>query len=238
MSSFKIYHQNQGEKFFTEIFNQELANKKMLVHFHGFPGNNRLKELIPILKDNEISVAEANFRGDPNCEGHFSFLGSISDSKIILNDLKNKFPSSQIIPLGFSVGGFYLLNALPTINFISKIILLAPLVNCKLLLNQSLFKKLWPLAKQTLKLKTEDFYQKEVQQCLKNCHIDHLIKTHSQELDLIASENDNIIPKEDLLHFYKNISTPKKFFNLKNAKHNPIQNLPDLAKIIQKNFQV
>lgn len=102
----------------TKLYYREfLANtpEKILLCIHGLGGHSGdFVELGEKLKENNVSVFALDLRGhglsQKENENYFSFQNILSDINLMINFLKEKYPSLPLYLLGESMGGIAVLN--------------------------------------------------------------------------------------------------------------------------------
>lgn len=202
---------------------------------HGFPGNNRLSKLASSLK-NKL-VVEINYRGDKNCEGKFSFLGSITDiiSTVINYIKKTKYKDMPITALGYSMGGFYVLYAIrgrPTL--FSDMILLNPVVDTEALFsNKLLMEELWESARDILSLEDPSFYDLEITLINEKLNPMNFASELKIPISVVQSTADEVLSPEIVERFYRQLNCQKKLFKIPGGKHDLGGNEEQLLKAIR-----
>lgn len=154
---------------------------------HGFPGGNRL----PGLRPDGVAVAELDYRGDPEREGTFSFLGCIDDAMEAAEHLRKRYRT--LIALGYSAGGLYVLNAARRHSgLFDRIVLLNPVVDARVFLDRTLMDALWESARKTLRLKDLESYDGEIELLIER-HNPMQFADEMDNLTIVQSTDDEIL---------------------------------------------
>ena len=207
---------------------------EIILFCHGFPGNSRLPELAPSLKNR--LVVEINYKGDKGCEGKFSFLGSITDviSTVTNYIRKTKYRNVPITALGYSMGSFYTLYATrgkPTL--FNKVILLNPVVDTKALFsNELLMEELWESARNILSLEVPLFYKMEIELINRDLNPMDFASKLKIPISIVQSTDDEVLSPEIAEEFYHKLNCEKKFFKIPGGKHDLKGNEKQLLKAI------
>lgn len=195
--------------------------EKILLFCHGFPGTNRLTKLTQALENEPISVVEINYRGDKKSGGKFSFSGSIDDIKSVATHLKDEYGCRKVDALGYSMGGFYVVNILKDEpNMFDKAILLNPVVDTQAFFsNKPLMDELWMYANNILSLKKPEFYEKEIKLVNEEFNPMNFAYELKTPIDIVQSTADEVLSPETAKKFYSLLNCKKNYFEVPNAKH-------------------
>jgi predicted alpha/beta-fold hydrolase len=125
------------DKDFIDIDYYDYDNRRTAILCHGLEGNSQkpyIKGMVNILIDNGFNCVAWNFRGcsgKSNNHAYSYHSGATEDLKLIIKNTREKFPSTEIFLVGFSLGGNLILKYLgenPKNSFIKKAVAIsAPL---------------------------------------------------------------------------------------------------------------
>lgn len=193
---------------------------KIVLFCHGFPGTDRLSRLKNMVDVETLAIAEMNYRGDRNCEGFFSFLGSMADIHAVALHLKKTY-HKPIRAFGLSMGGFYCANlAFRYPELFSDVVLLNAVVNpADLFGNHLLMKELWEVASQMLTLRTQQEYTKEIAEILSAYNPMQFAGVIRCPVRVVQASGDDITPPEFAREFYDKLSCHKTYHEIPNAGH-------------------
>ncbi len=185
----------EESKFFVKCWNYEYCKEKILLFAHGFPGTNRLPQLIPYLRKKEIAWAEINYQGDRGTKGFFSFIGSIEDIIKATYFAREKFNPRKVYILGYSYGGFCTLNIIKNHpSLYDRVILLNPVLNAQFFRDHPIMPVLWDEAKKILSLQDEKIYRKEIEDMIQNYNPLSFKEKLSDPYFLLQSTKDTLCP--------------------------------------------
>ena len=208
--------------------------KKVLLFCHGFPGTNRLPELASSL-EHEL-VVEVNYRGDENCGGNFSFLGSIDDVTTTVDYIRNRYGQHMsVTALGYSMGGFYAANAMKNQpSLFNEVILLNPVVDTKTFSpNELLMEELWLYAGGILSLEKPLFYDEEIKLINESLNPMDFASELKIPISVVQSTDDEVLLPETAEDFYYLLNCKKRLFQIPNAKHDLEGNEEQLIQAIR-----
>jgi len=194
--------------------------REVLLFCHGFPGTNRLPKLALSLK--RKLVAEVNYKGDKNCGGNFSFLGSMENIITTVDYIRNRYGQHlPITALGYSMGGFYVTNVMrDKPSLFDKVILLNPVVDTKAFFSDKLLmEELWSYAEDTLSLEDCLFYNKEIKLINGSLNPMDFASELKVPISIIQSTDDEVLLPEITKRFYRLLDCEKNYLKIPKAKH-------------------
>ena len=211
-----------GLKVVNKVYGDLATAQKILLFCHGFPGTNRLPGLVPSVCKDNLAVVEASYRGDKESEGEFSFLNTIKDIQTTATQIR-RISKATLYGLGYSMGGFYVLNAIREMpSLFDGIILLCPIADSnELFSNQSLMKEYWSLAKEILTLKPKPFYYEEIKEINRNYNPINFASLLKTSLYVVQSTEDDVISFQTVKNFYDTLYCGKEFIEIPGLNHFP-----------------
>ncbi|MFA5134631.1 MAG: alpha/beta fold hydrolase [Patescibacteria group bacterium] len=208
------------------------ALKGIVLFCHGFPGGNRLDTLAKPLNEHEITLIEANYRGDPECGGKFSFFGSLDDIKTLTHAIKKQYPVVPITILGFSMGGFFtccLARDYP--DLFNKIVLLNPLLDVSFTKTE-IMQRLWIEAHEALQLYDQNLYRDETERMFHEANPIDFVPELKPKIHMVISTNDEVLPPATAQRFYDRLPNKGKFTWIQGAEHSVSGDEPEIINAL------
>lgn len=222
-----------GDKIKEFLYYPKGDFKEVLLFCHGFPGTNRLPELVSSLEHK--LVVEMNYKGDKNCGGNFSFLSSIDDIITTIKYIRSRY--GQRIPitaLGYSMGGFYVANVMRNNpSLFDKVVLLNPVVDTKAFFSDKLLMEgLWSHAGGILSLEKLLFYNEEIELINESLSPMDFAFELRVPISIVQSTADEVLLPEIAKRFYCLLSCEKNYLEIPDAKHDLEGNEKELIQAI------
>jgi len=126
-----------GDKIETEVaYNGK--NRPFVVFCHGFPGNEKNRDIAYELFQKGVSTAIVKYRGVENSGGEFKFTGAVYDIKSAMSDLHDKYGlrEDNMALVGYSYGGLFSINLCYDKPDIKNLVCISPVVNLEKFLKE------------------------------------------------------------------------------------------------------
>ncbi len=231
----KYYLKVNGNKvaYFEYPTGQKLQGVTLFCH--GFPGAYRLQAMAQPLNKHGYTLEEINYRGDAESEGTFSFLGSVEDIVAMVKYLREKFPDRPITGLGYSAGGFYMLNAVRELpDLFDKIILLNPLLDFSFT-QTPIMRELWQEAASVIELNTDLFYVAEIAKVLEHHNPIDFAAELKPKIHIVQGEQDQLLPLDIVKKFHALLRHPGRLIWVPGMGHAFRGNEPELINALIHN---
>lgn len=227
-------HLSVGDRTITlEQYGATQHAEKVVVFCHGFPGTNHLANLADALKDESVMIIKIDYTGDKKSQGKFSFQRSIEDVQRTAEYLRDTY-HLPLSALGYSMGGFYVLNvARRHPHLFEKIILLNSVVDARALFaNHTLMNTLWKSAANIISLENPEFYEKEIELVNEQCNPMNFAQELTTPIALVQSTNDKILSPETAKQFYTLLNCPKAYQDIPHGIHDAMGDEQQLIQSI------
>jgi len=223
----------EGEEITNLVYLPEGEIKGIILFCHGFPGTNRLNELKEEAAKRNFSLIEVNYRGDKLSEGKFSFFKAIKDIQAVAEKTRKENPKTYFCGLGYSAGGLYTANvARNKPELFDKVVFLSPVIDSKFFSESPLMKELWEAAKNSIRLESKGFYEKEIQLMNEKFNAIDFAAEIKIRINIVQSEKDEVIPIKKVEEFYSKLTCEKNLSFIKDATHDLKGNEEELIKAL------
>lgn len=178
--------------------------KKMVLFCHGFPGIARLEKLRELLISRGIGWAETRYRGDPNYKGYFNFLAPLVDIVVAAQRVRERFPEACVSVIGYSYGGFCVLNILKfSPNSFDEVILLNPLLDTSFLKTEEM-RRLIEDARYVIRIRGYDDHARDIEEISRFNNPKNFVSELELAIpvSLVLSQKDEVLPLSEAMDFY------------------------------------
>lgn len=198
----------------TPFMNSSSLRSDVLLFCHGFPGTNMLPQLSSSLPS-QVSLVSVRYRGDQNTSGAFSFLGSMQDIINTAKQLRRLHTINRLTGLGYSAGGFYLLNIVRSHKkLFDALILINPVTNSYFWSDAPVMDELWGFTQknEVIRLRSARFYNNETRTM--NAQYNPMTFTHEIQtpIALVQSSRDDVVPPQELKLFFELLGSREKYY--------------------------
>lgn len=235
MKSSSLEIQIEWETIVNKVYGNLKTARKILLFCHGFPGTNRLPNLATSVQGDDLAIVEASYRGDKGSDGTFSFFGSIKDIEATARHIRSINGNALLWALGYSTGGFYVLNAIREApKLFDEIILLCPIVYPnEMFSNEALMQEYWSLAENILSLQSPSSYTAEIEKINEGFDPMKFADKLITPMHIIQSSEDDVISLQTVKTFFNSLTCKKEFIEIPGLNHFP---KGDEAQLINVSF--